>query len=248
MTNHLKKEDLMKHSSQVFTTYDYALFSPIDGNRVKSLLHINRLKKSMRQNYLFTIIIVNDQYEIIDGQHRFDVIKELNLPLHYVVCTGYGLDEVHILNQNSKTWNIDDYLTGYCSLGYKQYIKYAEFKKKHGIGHQECLNILGGSVNHKTHAEAFYTGKFEIKNIDEAETIVAKIHKIATYYAGYKRRSFIYAMLQMFKNLNFDFDEFMQKLKLQPTALKDCTTTTQYVALIEEIYNYRRKDKVGLRF
>jgi ParB-like chromosome segregation protein Spo0J len=29
----------------------------------------------MAENYLFTVIIVNEKYEIIDGQHRFDVIK-----------------------------------------------------------------------------------------------------------------------------------------------------------------------------
>ena len=79
----------------------------------------------MQENYLFTIIIVNENYEIIDGQHRFDVIKELGLPLNYVICGGYGLNEVHILNQNSKTWNVDDYLDGYCLLGYTDYLKYA---------------------------------------------------------------------------------------------------------------------------
>ena len=36
-------------------------------------------------------------------------------------CDGYGLNEVHILNQNSKTWNADDYLAGYCNLGNKNY-------------------------------------------------------------------------------------------------------------------------------
>jgi hypothetical protein len=105
-----QNEPMQKISTQVQTTKDYYLFTPIDGNRNKNLLHLNRLKKSINENYLFTVIIVNENYQIIDGQHRFDVIKELNLPLHYIVCVGYGLKEVHILNQISKTWNADDYL------------------------------------------------------------------------------------------------------------------------------------------
>jgi hypothetical protein len=28
----------------------------------------------------------------------------------------------------------------------------------------------------------------------------------------------------------------------------DCTNTQQYVSLIEEIYNYRRREKVNLRY
>jgi hypothetical protein len=130
--------------NQVHTTTDYFLFKSIDGNRNKNLIHINRLKKSMSENYLFTIIIVNEKYEIIDGQHRFDVIQELKLPLHYVICKGYGLSQVHILNQNSKTWNMDDYLEGYCSLGYADYIKYKAFKEDYNIGHNETLTLLCG--------------------------------------------------------------------------------------------------------
>ena len=142
--NNLKTEPMVKHSNQVHTTTDYFLFKSIEGNRNKNLLHINRLKKSMSENYLFTIIIVNEKYEIVDGQHRFDVIQELKLPLNYVVCKGYGLTEVHILNQNSKTWNADDYLDGYCRLKYTHYLKYSEFKERYGFGHVECMTILGG--------------------------------------------------------------------------------------------------------
>jgi ParB-like chromosome segregation protein Spo0J len=91
-----KSEPMVKSSNQVHTTTDYFLFKSIDGNRNKNLLHINRLRESMSKNYLFTVIIVNENYEIIDGQHRFDVIQELKLPLNYIVCKGYGLKEVHV--------------------------------------------------------------------------------------------------------------------------------------------------------
>jgi hypothetical protein len=238
---------MVKHSNQVHTTTDYFLFKPIDGNRNKNLLHINRLKKSMAENYLFTIIIVNELYEIIDGQHRFDVIQDLQLPLNYVVCKGYGLNEVHILNQNSKTWTSDDYLDGYCKLGYKDYIQYRDFKETYDIGHYECMWLLNGSqLSNPT--QVFFTGDFKIKNYNEACKIIEKIMLVEPYYSEWKRRSFILAMLQLFKNSNFELTEFLQKLKLQPTALSNCSTTNQYVSLIEEIYNYRRRDKINLRY
>lgn len=245
--NNLKTEPMVKHSNQVHTTTDYFLFKPIEGNRNKNLLHINRLKKSMAETYLFTVIIVNEKYEIIDGQHRFDVIQELKLPLNYIVCNGYGLNEVHILNQNSKTWTSDDYLDGYCKLGYKDYLKYKEFKELYGIGHYECMWLLKGSQLLNP-TQVFFTGDFKIKNYDEACKIIEKIMLVEPYYEEWKRRSFISAMLQLFKNPNFELTEFLQKLKLQPTALSNCSTTNQYVSLIEEIYNYRRREKVNLRY
>jgi hypothetical protein len=242
-----KHEPMVKDSNQVHTTTDYFLFSSIDGNRNKNLLHINRLKKSMSENYLFTVIIVNDKYEIIDGQHRFDVIQDLKLPLNYIVCSGYGLNEVHILNQNSKTWTSDDYLDGYCKLGYKDYLKYREFKETYGIGHYECMWLLNGSQLANP-TQVFFTGEFKIKNYNEACKIIEKIMLVEPYYEEWKRRSFILAMLQLFKNPNFELTEFLQKLKLQPTSLLNCSTTNQYVSLIEEIYNYRRREKINLRY
>ena len=231
----------------VHTTTDYFLFKPLDGNRTKNLLHINRLKKSMSEQYLFTIIIVNENYEIIDGQHRFDVITELKLPLHYVVCNGYGLQEVHRLNQLSKNWNADDYLTGYCNLGYEDYLIYRDFKSKYKIGHNECITLLSGGHRFGLNTH-FNTGLFKIKSLQEVKKTIEKILLLEPHYDGYKRKAFIFAMHKLLQNPNFEFTEFIQKLKIQPTALQNCTDVAQYVALIEEIYNYKRRDKVNLRY
>ncbi len=248
--NQFKNEPMVKKENQVHTTTDYSLFKSIDGNRNKNLLHINRLKKSMSENYLFTIITVNEKYEIIDGQHRFEIIKELNLPLNYVICEGYGLNEVHILNANSKTWSSDDYLEAYCKLGYSDYILYRNFKQRYGFGTRENVSILsGGNIYVKTdHMKEFFKGNFKVVNYSECCNMAEKIELISKYYKGYKRRAFVYAMISLFKNKNFNFDEFIQKLQYQQNQLVDCVNSSQYIALIEEIYNFRRREKINLRY
>ena len=247
--NNMKTEPMVKNSNQVHTTKDYFLFKSIDGNRNKNLLHINRLKKSMADNYLFTVIIVNEKYEIIDGQHRFDVIKELKLPLNYITCKGYGLNEVHILNQNSKTWNADDYLAGYVNLGYSNYLEYKKFKDKYQFGHNECMAMLSGvSTGGGSLFENFKDGKFKVSHLKEAYHKAEKLWMFKDIYEDFKRRSFVYAMLYLFDKPQFEFIEFLQKIKNQPSALTKCNDTMQYVSLIEEIYNYRRREKVNLRY
>jgi hypothetical protein len=94
----------------------------------------------------------------------------------------------------------------------------------------------------------FKEGLFKVIDLNNSKRIADKIMMIEPYYKGFMRRSFIYAMIGMFKNENFEFTEFLTKLKQQPTTLQDCTSTSQYKSLIEEIYNYRRRDKVNLRF
>jgi hypothetical protein len=247
--NNTRLEPMAKHSNQVHTTTDYFLFKPIEGNRTKNLLHISRLKKSMEKNYLFTVIIVNEHYEIIDGQHRFECVKELQLPLNYIICKGYGLNEVHVLNQNSKTWNADDYLTGYCNLGDKNYLQYKKFKDKYQLGHNESMAILSGNNSiSKLLVENFKDGKFKIVDLKNAEEKAEKIWMFKDIYEGFKRRAFVYAMLYLFDKPQFDFAEFLQKVRNQPSALTNCNDAKQYISLIEEIYNYRRREKVNLRY
>jgi hypothetical protein len=244
-----KSEMFETKGLRVHTTNDYFLFKPIDGNRTKNQLHINRLKKSISENYLFTVIIVNERYEIIDGQHRFDVISELKLPLNYIMCEGYSLNEVHILNQNSKNWNADDYVTGFCNLGRKDYIQYRDFKDKYNFGHNECMAMLTGiNVGGGLLFISFKNGLFKVTDHDEAIKQADQIMSIEPYYDGFKRRAFVYALLELFDKKQFEFSEFLQKLKLNPSALTNCNDIAQYIYLIEEIYNYRRRDKINLRF
>ena len=236
-------------TNQVHTTKDYFLFKPIDGNRTKNQLHLSRLKKSIETNYLFTVIIVNEKYEIIDGQHRFDVIQELGLPLNYIVCKGYGLNEVHVLNANSKTWNTDDYVDGYSSLGNGYYVIYKAFKETYKFGHNETIALLTGRTN--TTGELFLdfkNGKFKIIDLNDAEKKAEMLTLIGQYYKGYNRRSFVYAMLSLFYKPQFKFDEFIHKLELNPSALTNCSDKEQYITLIEEIYNFRRREKVSLKY
>lgn len=235
--------------AKIYETTDYKRFKSIFGNRNVNLQHVNRIKTSMEEHYLFTVIIVNEKYEIIDGQHRFDAIVQLNLPLYYIICSGYGLNEVQRLNANSKNWSADDYMEGYCELGYKDYIIYRDFKKKYKVNHSVCLCLLTGvNSGNSTKIKPFHNGAFKVKDLRYAELTIEKIFTTSAYYSNYKNTRYVYALTKLLKNKNFKFEEFLKKLKKHSTMMQDCSNTEQYVALIEEIYNHHRKDKVNLRF
>jgi len=236
---------------QVHTTKDYSLFKTLNGNRDVNKLHLTRLKESMKKNHLTTIIMVNEKFEIIDGQHRFLVSQELKLPINYIISKNYGLKEVQVLNANMKNWQIVDYVNGYCDLGYKDYLIYREFVADYGFQSQVAILLLSGeypSGNDVSAGTKFKEGTFKVQDYNEAKRKAEKIMMIEPYYKGYLRRSFILALVGMFKNENFEFTEFIAKLKQQPTTLQDCTNVSQYKSLIEEIYNYRRREKINLRF
>ena len=57
-----------------------------------------------------------------------------------------------------------------------------------------------------------------------------------------------FLIFSLFNNDNFDYNRFMHKLEIQPGVLHDCASRAQYKLLIEDIYNYKSREKVNLRY
>lgn len=79
----LKNYQTMQTLTSKFTveeTTDYGMFNFMKGNRSVNPFNLKRITESMRERCLFSPILVNDNMEIIDGQHRFLAQKDLGLP------------------------------------------------------------------------------------------------------------------------------------------------------------------------
>ena len=141
-------------------TNDYQKFKVIKGNRQIKNNHLERLLKAMRKKYLIIPIMVNKDYEIVDGQHRFINAMRLGLSVFYFFNEDYELSEVQKLNSNMTNWSSADYLEGYADLGNLHYIKFREFYKKYKFGYGELRVMLTGDPSYQTMVN-FKEGTFE---------------------------------------------------------------------------------------
>jgi hypothetical protein len=98
-------------------------------------------------------------------------------------------------------------------------------------------------------SDGFKQGIFEIPpgNYEMAQRQAKMIIEVGQYYAGYKRRSFVVAMLILFKDPEFKFKKFIRKLTLNRSKLFHCTNTEDYLDAIEKLYNWGDKSKLRLR-
>jgi hypothetical protein len=236
----------MQTVNHVKMTNDYGLFTFIDGNRDINMNQLSRLSESIGEDYIPVPIIVNEKKQIIDGQHRYEVVKTLKKPLYYIVIKGLRLPEVHRLNNNTKNWTATEYMNGYAKLGYPDYIQYKEFKRLYNFGHNETMALLRNTSSRTNIFKDFRNGLFVINSYNDAVRNAERILIVKQYYDGYKRRSFVFAMMQLFDNEDYNHAEFLHKLSFQSVKLVDCTNVKQYISLIEDIYNYHRKDKIRL--
>lgn len=250
----------------VYSTSNYELFKTLAGNRAVSRVHIQRLKQSFKEAYLSSVMIVNEDFEIIDGQHRYEAAKSLGLPVNFIICKGYSLKEVQLLNTSAKNWTKTDYLQAYCDLGNEAYIEFRNFMHEYpdfGIAAAESIltNKLTLSVNRaskelvsdtnksgKYSVKYFQNGELEIPDIEQSRINAEKIMRIKPHYDGFNRPVFVIAMLGIFRIADYNHDQLISRLESNPKSLTHCSNVTQYKSLIEEIYNFRSRNKVSLRF
>jgi len=250
--------------NKVYKTNDLSIFKVIGGNRVPNPQHIKRLKASIITNgMLCNPILVNEKMEIIDGQHRVLASKECNSFIYFIILKNYSLQEVHTLNINQKNWTKKDFMDGYADMGLESYIKLQKFVKlNQDFTFADCIALCSNITTASTLNTLKLTSKGEISNLKEvfvdgtwickdfilAQEWAEKLWLIKPYYLGYNRNIFVSTMIGFFKNNNFDYSEFMHKVRLQPKALVDCSNIPQQRLLIEEIYNYKSRNKVNLRY
>ena len=110
--------------SVIHETYDYDKFGFLDSNRPTNKPHVIRLKESMDEEYLISPITVNENFWVIDGQHRFEAAKEKGLPVRYIVAEGYGSDQMKRFNVNSSNWGKKEYLHHYVAEKHPEYLKF----------------------------------------------------------------------------------------------------------------------------
>lgn len=235
-------------TNQVFTTDEYDNFKTLSGNRNVNQLHLKRLEKSILKNPLFTVIMVNERFEIIDGQHRFEIIKKHKLPLNYIVCKGYGINEVHILNANQKKFDAIDYLDGYVKQGIPEYIKFKNFMDRYKFGINTCISLWRGGVQNDSKSRHFYSGNFKCADYQQAEKLAIGLVKIKAIFPDADRQTFVCAYLAVSKSSNWDVDEFVDKLKFQKGKLLPGLKARDFITIIEEIYNFKRREKVSLKY
>ena len=78
-----------KEIGKIYETKNYDKFIKKEWNRDINQNNINKIDKSVKENgWLITPIIVNENYEIIEGQHRYYYAKQNNLVIYLLLFSS----------------------------------------------------------------------------------------------------------------------------------------------------------------
>ena len=128
-------------AGQVYETTDYAKFRTLDGNRGVEEARKARLRDSINKIGRRVVpIVVNERMEVIDGQGRLAVLREMGLPVLYVIDKTAGIEECRRLNIGMKNWSLPDFINSYADSGN------AEFAKLRGLVEEFAGDLPLGTI------------------------------------------------------------------------------------------------------
>ncbi len=241
-----------KKVGEIFETKDYSIFKFRDDNRVIRPNHVKKLASKMKNRGWLpaSVVTINGSGDVIAGQHRVKAAIETGTPVRYKVVKGAGIDEMTEMNTLQVNWSPFDHLHKFVVRGVPSYITFDKFVKEFPMFKYTEIAMFLNNNQSSIQRDTFENGQWEVRSVSKAREWANNILQLKEYGEKFFNRAiFVRAMIKVMSNKpEFVFDEFIHKVKLRPMNFKQCGTVDQYVEMIEDIYNYRRSDKINLRF
>jgi len=245
--NQVRTDNIVNH---VYGSFDYTKFRLIFGNRELKRTKVIKLRDEIKQNNRISSypIIVNSNFQIIDGQHRFVALVELGLEICYVVDDTFDIKGIAKSNTMPDKWKSDNYLSAYRELGIADYETFANFMETYDTNFTVTLVLFHGKFTGGLYRD-FAEGKFKATNLKRAIKWIKKVHEFKKYIQDiHKDRHFVRAILNCFLHPDYNHTRMINKMKLKGHLMTKSTSRIDYLRQLEAMYNWHAPEDKKVRF
>ena len=224
----------------IMVTENYDMFKKIGGNRKINKSNYAKIVKSMKEEQLIIPIVVNEKYEIIDGQHRYTACKDLGKPVYFYMVRGYGLNQVKRANIASSNWKKENYLDMFVAENNEVYKEFEEIKERYDLNISNLLKIFA-IVQEKQSARVGYefeNGTFTLDGKMEVLRFLTALEDF-NFFKFYKSNNFLIAFTRLYFKSEYDHDKMKTKLITHRNSLEKRSTSDEYLVLLcNRIYSF----------
>lgn len=231
----------------IFETQDYAKFKALKGNRAVRPERTDGIIASIKKIGLRPApIIVNENYEVIDGQGRLSACKELGLPVLYVIDRGAGVTECIAMNQKMRNWTLYDFIDSFAQQGRRDYVRLLEISKEapelSKIDTALCLSDVASRNIDKSLRE----GTYRLMETDETVGCLMFIREAVGYLKNIKAsqdntKYYLPVLVGLYKFTLIDEARMLESLKANSNTMKPAYTFDSALTELQSVYNYRRR-------
>ena len=228
-------------------------------NRPVQRGQVERLKEIIRdQGYNKGLpIIVDKDGNILDGQHRYVACKELGIEPEIIVD---GTDAIiPLINSSQLRWSMKDYINFYAGKGFPDYIILDNLCKAKKLSPGIAYNIIYSksiarpALTRKDKSVPLKDGTFKFpdhtpKYFTKLESKIDKILNLVNVLGIPRTDRLVIAISKLAEEPNFSFATMIKKLDYQKARVYRCSTITEYVNMLSDIYNHKNSKKVLVKY
>jgi hypothetical protein len=239
---------------QVEKTKEYDKFKYLVGNRPLNKSHLKKLKESIEKSNHLNLhpIIVNQNYEIIDGQHRLECARQIGCEIFYIKSDSIKDEHLIECNVNQKSFEVENYIDFFAVKEKKEeYIQLRDMLKSSELKPKALLTLILGTVSANL-LEFLKTGKFRFPTKDDPLEVLNFFFDFSAYvkdkrikpFSMFSNHNFTRALRWLFKTTGFESELFFKKLDLRWFDLKPQRTSEDWYSLLISIYNFKNHNRI----
>lgn len=234
------------------STIDYNMFKTTGYNRAINQNNVNRLIKSISAHNMLEQhpIIVNENFEVIDGQHRLAACRKLKIPCYFTVAEGYKPIDMILLNTNSLQWLARDYLNYFVAQGNINYIYLRDLQLSTGRPLSFILALCGYG-SHKGAYTKFNEGKFiyptgdrldaMLKVKDNAQEVINLMRRCIKSTNNFTNTTMFNKAIVCFCSAkDFEVQVMLDKIPLRPDWIRHSGSCDEILKSFYEVYNFKK--------
>ncbi len=239
----------MNNKKEVHVTSNYGRFKRLNGNRpVKNGRVVKIMESIQKYGWLSNPILVNERYEIIDGQGRFEALRRLGLPVEYIIQNDIGLTECQGLNHYQKNWTLIDHVNSFAENHNSNYIFLKRMLLKYGTipkyvvcsvttSKGKTATLHGGAYGEIIEAGELLLTTKEMERVDNALFYLSRFTETIKHLGG--RKDNFYSAIMFLYLLDVIDNERLCKVvnNARYDKMVASGTVEGYLQQFEDIYN-----------
>lgn len=241
-------KDTMKIGN-VYETTNYDKFTFVVGNRPVRTKGAkwDALFKSIREHGQLEPALVNEKFEVLNGQHRLLCCKELGIPFKYTFGEYKASGEIIGEANRSSKWGMREYINFYSNQTDARAINYKYFealRTEFNLGDAATLAVVS-AYEGTTVTTNVYTGKLQVSS-----SLYNTVRKCLCdlYALGYdkwlkenRKTSRIYwkCIAYAWRHPDVDLKRLIKVMWENEYRVPATTKTTEMLRALSEIYNRR---------
>ena len=234
---------------KVYETKNYDKFSLVVGNRPikRKGVKWNTLLESIKEHGQLEPALVNERFEVINGQHRLACCMELGIPFKYTFGRGSVSGELIAEANRSNKWGMREYVNFYANQTDESAISYKYFealREEFKLGDSALTSVLSGSDGTCVR-KAIQRGTLEIteKHYTQVRKCLTELQELGFFKwkkeNSINARAYWEAVTYAWRHKDVNLKRLIKVMFENEYRIPSTAKPTELLRCLSEIYNKR---------